>query len=89
MSKRLTQSQWDAKRAEAKAKALEALQRDVKELVPDVLDGGHGTTGEDTDGYAEWSDEELLEEASNRGLEHDGTRESIIEGLEADDDQAE
>lgn len=38
MSKRLTQSQWDAKRAKAKAEALAALSAELEELQLDESD---------------------------------------------------
>lgn len=97
MTKRITQSKWDANRAEVKAKAKaeadaarEALLLAAEEVETDeTLDEGHGVPGDDsdeTDGYAEWSDDELAEEAQERGLTTEaGNREGLIAALEADD----
>lgn len=95
MARQLTQAAWDAKRAAAKAAAKAAQEKAAADEAATVLadttetnpPGGEGS--EETKPYSEWTDEELLEEFEARELTLDedaeGTREDLIQGLEADD----
>lgn len=82
MGTRVTQAQWDAKRAEAKAKAREALLQDAAETAETVEEDL-----EEVVPYSEWSDEELLAEVQERTLDISEVtdRAGLIVVLEADD----
>lgn len=95
MGRQLTQAAWDRKRAAAKAAAKAAREKAAEDELRDAPNealGTNPTTGEgseETKPYSEWTDEELLEEFEARelALEEDaeGTRDDLIQGLEADD----
>lgn len=82
MGTRVTQAQWDAKRAEVKAKAREALLQDAAETPEAVAEDL-----EEVVPYSEWSDEELLAEVQERDLDISEVtdRAGLIAALEADD----
>ena len=83
MGTRVTQAQWDAKRAEAKAKAREALLQDAEDAVETESEGNSA----EVPPYIQWSDEELIEEAEGREQDIDTTdREALIAALVADDE---
>lgn len=76
MTQRITQSKWDAQRAEAKANAR-AKSEDAVEAPED---------SSEAEGYDGWSDDELAEEAQERGLTTEaGNRLGVIAALELDD----
>lgn len=83
MGKRVTQAQWDAKRAEAKAKAREALLQDAAETVETVEEDL-----EEVVPYTDWSDGDLLAEVQERDLDISEVtdRAGLIAALEADDE---
>lgn len=86
MGTRVTQAQWDAKRAEAKAKAREALLQDAGDeevTVPEEPEG-------DLKAYADMSDEELYQEVSTRGIDISEMtdKDEVIAALEAADESA-
>ena len=83
MGTRVTQAQWDAKRAEAKAKAREALLQDAAETVETVEEDL-----EEVVPYTELSDEDLLAEVQERDLDISEVtdRAGLIAALEADDE---
>lgn len=82
MAERVTQAAWDAKRALAKAKAREALSKateDDLQLESDELE-------DSSEGYGEWSKDELVEELKVRELPHSGTKDELIARLDEADE---
>lgn len=87
MAKRVTQAVWDAKRAQAKAKAREALaEQPEDEFLGESDDtSGEPQTGPEEVPYDEWSNTELANEVAARNLEALESREDTINQLEEDD----
>ena len=77
---RPTVSAWDAKRAEAKAKATKAPLGDAGETAADAADDAV------LEGYEEFTKDELTTELKARGLPHTGTKEELINRLYDDDE---
>lgn len=97
---RTTQAQWDAKRAEVKARAAEVVKANAEEAKAklaqlrkeqrEVTEAFDETLTEATEpGYAEWTNAELKAELESRELPHSGNKDELIARLTEDDESTE
>lgn len=89
---RETQSAWDARRAEAKAKAAETIEANREQALADLKAFKTAAAApvvdapvEEDEGYGTWSKDDLVAELQERGLPHSGNKDELIARLEESD----